>query len=141
MTEEDICVIVGCINPKITYTRGARHVDNPIRIKWCKKHWSENVSSSKSRGKRYYDKNGYVLVYSSDKLGERVRIGEHRAVMQQKLGRKLEKYESVHHINGIRDDNRPENLELWVGGIRYGQRATDVVCPHCNKAYISPSEA
>lgn len=41
---------------------------------------------------------------------------EHKAVMEAKLGRKLVKGESVHHKNAIRHDNRPENLELWVGG-------------------------
>lgn len=63
-------------------------------------------------------------------------VPEHRHVMAEVLGRPLVKGESVHHINGIRDDNQPENLELWVTSPRYGQRARDISCPHCGKSYL-----
>lgn len=52
---------------------------------------------------------------------------EHRLVMERLLGRKLRKGENVHHKNGIRNDNRPENLELWASVQPSGQRVTDLV--------------
>lgn len=55
-------------------------------------------------------------------------IFEHILVMEETLGRYLLAGESVHHRNGVRDDNRPENLELWVRPQPPGIRASDAVC-------------
>ena len=45
--------------------------------------------------------------------------------MEQILGRYLLHEENVHHINGVRDDNRPENLELWNTSQPSGQRVAE----------------
>lgn len=52
-------------------------------------------------------------------------IFEHRVVMEEMIGRYLLPHETVHHRNGVRDDNRPENLELWSSSQPPGQRVED----------------
>ena len=66
-------------------------------------------------GGRYIDVHGYVWVLcpAHPHAATNGYIREHRLVMEQKLGRFLSPEEVPHHINGIKDDNSPENLELY----------------------------
>jgi hypothetical protein len=84
-------------------------------------------------GGRWINRDGYVMVYITESTKDYVRSSsrtyelEHVLVMSKFLNRKLTADETVHHINGIRDDNRLENLELWSSSHPPGQRVEDKI--------------
>lgn len=81
--------------------------------------WSTGRRQYAMPGTRYHDKHGgYVKIVTE---GGRL-MKEHRYVIEQMLGRPLLPDETVHHKNGVRNDNRLENLELRVDS--HGQGIT-----------------
>src|SRR3990167_9050087 len=67
------------------------------------------------RGGRYKDSFGYICITIYEN-GNKLRIREHRYLMEKHIGRKLDKNEHVHHLNGIKNDNRIENLVVLNAG-------------------------
>ncbi|MGO3297050.1 MAG: HNH endonuclease [Marinobacter sp.] len=123
--EHDDCLLENCDKPRASrgYCSGhAARVERgaDLHAPWKGKAdvtdphtWSRQVSS-----------HGYVNLVTNVG-GVARRISEHRWVMQQHIGRPLFDDEDVHHINGVRDDNRLENLELWSYSHPRGQRVDE----------------
>jgi len=90
---------------------------NP-RCDACARNLRIGVNSPAWKGGRSKASNGYILIWVSPDdffrpmATSRGLVSEHRLVMAKHLGRCLQSWELVHHKNGIRDDNRLENLQL-----------------------------
>jgi hypothetical protein len=87
-------------------------------------------SNGNWKGGQTRHKAGYIMARAPGHpraAGTSPYVFEHILVMEEILGRFLLPGESVHHLNGIRDDNRPENLELWTRPQPTGIRASDAV--------------
>lgn len=88
------------------------------------------ILNKKRNGEGYICPQGYKHITvpghpnAKNKQG---RLCEHTVVMCKFIGRALTKNESVHHKNGIRNDNRIENLEIWHRGQPGGQRLEDKI--------------
>lgn len=104
----------------------------PSEIEKYRRLGHNRVACSRScRAKLRTLKNSYVFLKlpSDHPLSEMTdtfgRVGQHRIVMAQALGRPLFPSEDVHHKNGWKSDNRIENLELWTTDHPRGGRVVD----------------
>jgi hypothetical protein len=87
------------------------------------------------RGGRHQTTQGYIRVLAPKDhpfRGKNRYLLEHRLVMEKHLGRYLKPHEKVHHRNGVKNDNRIENLELVSLAFPYGE----VECPHCQERFL-----
>jgi len=128
-------------------------------LEMCSMHWKRahkygDPNKTLNRIGRYADwqiegRSGYVQKWLPDDPNRSSSgyVYEHRYVMSNHIGRPLRKGENVHHINGVRHDNRIENLELWVTAQPAGQRVQDridwainEIFEHADAAIIANSE-
>lgn len=112
------CSIEGCNKPH----QSKGYCDSHYR-RWLK-YGNPTITTRAPRGSGHLDKYGYVRVSNPYTGGQ---TSEHRLVMSNHLSRPLKDHEVVHHKNGIRNDNRLENLELWTKSHPCGQRVEEKI--------------
>ncbi len=115
---------------KSKHTRSCGCLSSEVSRKLAYKHLAgkKKIQPNGSLPKRTL-KGGYILVHDREhhRSNQQGFVLEHIVTMEKVLGRKLKNKETVHHLNGVRSDNREENLELWSHSHPCGQRIPDKV--------------
>ena len=124
--EDSVCIADGCTRKQRARQLCIKHYQswqtygdaNKAKYRWaeCTEGWKIGKD-----GYRWMTRPKHHMASSNGV------VYEHRVVMAEFLGRLLKKGENVHHKNGIRSDNRIENLELWISHQPAGQRIEDLV--------------
>lgn len=97
-----------------------------------------SIAHHKRQGGQVRKKNsfGYITLYMPGHHlvmgGSGSRVYEHRLVAEEKIGRRLKNKEVVHHLNGVKDDNRPENLYVTTAVEHRKHEVRALNCPNCN---------
>jgi len=128
-------------NRKLAFKRCQRcaKVFKPYRAesKYCSRPclWAGNGGQNKKPESWWTDSKGYIQgrIWLD---GKQIRVKKHRWIMEQHLGRPLSLNEDVHHINGVKADNRLSNLEL----IEHGQHSIITNKNRWSRAAIAKAE-
>ena len=93
--------------------RGKSFCNHKCKGNWMKKN-TIGKENSHWKGGIHYDKNGYRMIYKPrhHRAHSNGYVYEHILVLEKVLNKKILRKYDIHHLNGIRDDNRPENLAL-----------------------------
>ena len=137
-----------CSRKCVSKARGLK----PTPCEWCQtmfqpvkdgaRRFCSRSCAAKWTGKNRMSSKGYVMTAKGYKLiympehpnAKRGYIQEHRYVMEQKVGRLLTPEEVVHHMNHVKTDNRPENLQLMMKRDHDKlnlPRQSNLTCPCC----------
>lgn len=125
-------VAITCINCGVEFSV------KPSRVRKGVKYCSMDCRKLHQYTGRFTRPDGYVAV----KIGDQFQL-EHRVVMEKHIGRKLQSWEHVHHINEVKDDNRIENLEVMSVSDHASRHSKGIdvtkwmncICKQCNKVF------
>jgi hypothetical protein len=120
------------LRSKISYQKKPEKYIAKRRENYRKKHGIplDDPFVKRKNGEGYIRPEGYKVICVKghpNSYDEHGKIHEHTYLMSKHIGRALIKGESVHHKNGLRLDNRIENLELWSRNQPPGQRVEDKI--------------
>lgn len=133
---------MGQVGISLKLGRSQSFISRIMRKHGIETHFPVGKSHGRWKGGRMTNTSGYVLVKADpeDELAQAMAlhhgyVQEHRLVLARSLGRPLLRTETVHHIDGNRANNAPENLELRQG--KHGKHVV-MACLDCGSRRIGP---